>query len=30
LEAVWACLTYNVCQWIRLCWKPQQLAQAWG
>jgi transposase len=26
LEAVWACLTYNVCQWIRLCWKPQQLA----
>jgi hypothetical protein len=28
LEAVWACLTYNVCQWIRLCWKPQQLAQA--
>jgi hypothetical protein len=30
LEAVWACLTYNICQWIRLCWKPQQLAQAWG
>jgi len=28
LEAVWACLTYNICQWIRLCWKPQQLAQA--
>jgi transposase len=27
LEAVWACLTYNICQWIRLCWKPQQLAQ---
>jgi transposase len=26
LEAVWACLTYNVCQWIRLCWKPPQLA----
>ena len=26
LEALWACLTYNVCQWIRLCWKPQQLA----
>jgi len=26
LEAVWACLTYNICQWIRLCWKPQQLA----
>jgi len=28
LEAMWACLTYNICQWIRLCWKPQQLAQA--
>jgi transposase len=28
LEALWACLTYNVCQWIRLCWKPQGLAQA--
>ena len=28
LEAVWACLTYNICQWIRLCWKPQQLAHA--
>jgi len=26
LEAVWACLTYNICQWIRLCWNPQQLA----
>ena len=30
LETVWTCLTYNICQWIRLCWKPQQLAQAWG
>lgn len=28
LESLWACLTYNVCQWIRLCWKPQRLAQA--
>src|SRR6266542_503692 len=28
LEALWACLTYNVCQWIRLCWKPQRLAHA--
>jgi transposase len=28
LEAVWACLTYNICQWIRLCWKPRQLAPA--
>jgi transposase len=26
LEALWACLTYNICQWIRLCWKPQHLA----
>jgi transposase len=25
-EALWACLTYNICQWIRLCWNPQQLA----
>jgi transposase len=28
MEALWACLTYNVCQWIRLCWKPRRLAQA--
>jgi len=28
LESLWACLTYNICQWIRLCWKPQQLASA--
>jgi len=28
LEAVWVCLTYNVSQWIRLCWKPQRLVQA--
>ncbi len=28
LEALWACLTYNICQWIRLCWKPRKLAQA--
>ncbi len=27
LEVLWACLTYNICQWIRLCWKPQRLAQ---
>ena len=27
LETMWACLTYNICQWIRLCWKPQRLAQ---
>lgn len=23
IEALWACLTYNIQQWIRLCWKPQ-------
>jgi len=22
MEALWACLTYNVQQWIRLCWRP--------
>jgi hypothetical protein len=22
LEALWACLTYNIQQWIRLCWLP--------
>ena len=27
LETLWACLTYNICQWIRLCWKPQRLAR---
>jgi transposase len=26
VEALWACLTYNICQWIRLCWRPQRLA----
>lgn len=24
LEALWACLTYNVQQWIRLCWRPSR------
>jgi len=28
LESLWACLTYNICQWIRLCWKPRRLVQA--
>jgi transposase len=28
VEALWACLTYNICQWIRLCWRPQRWAQA--
>jgi transposase len=27
MEAVWACLTYNIQQWIRLCWRPR-LAKA--
>lgn len=22
IEALWACLTYNIKQWIRLCWMP--------
>ena len=22
METVWACLTYNISQWIRLCWQP--------
>jgi transposase len=24
MEALWACLTYNIQQWIRLVWRPQQ------
>jgi transposase len=28
LEALWACLTYKICQWIRLCWKPERQAEA--
>jgi transposase len=27
MEALWACLTYNICQWIRLCWRPRQAVQ---
>lgn len=27
MEALWACLTYNINQWIRLCWRPR-LAKA--
>jgi len=23
MEVFWACLTYNIKQWIRLCWMPQ-------
>ena len=30
LEALWACLTYNIQQWIRLVWRPQRpMASAW-
>jgi transposase len=25
IEALWACLAYNICQWIRLCWRPKQV-----
>jgi transposase len=27
-ESIWACLTHNIQQWIRLCWRPQFEAQA--
>jgi hypothetical protein len=27
MEALWTCLTYNIQQWIRLCWRPK-LAKA--
>jgi transposase len=23
MEALWVCLTYNIQQWIRLCWRPK-------
>lgn len=23
MESLWVCLTYNICQWIRLCWRKQ-------
>lgn len=26
IETMWACLAYNVKQWIRLCWRKQQTA----
>jgi transposase len=26
-EALWACLTYNVMQWIRFCWRPRLASQ---
>jgi hypothetical protein len=26
IEAQWVCLTYNIQQWIRLCWKTRRLA----
>ncbi len=27
-ECLWACLTYNIQQWIRLCWRPRTDAVA--
>jgi len=30
MEAVWACLSYNIRQWIRLRWKPQLAATLAG
>lgn len=29
-EALWVGITYNIKQWIRLCWKPAQMAKATG
>jgi hypothetical protein len=23
MEVLWACLTYNIKQWVRLCWRPR-------
>ena len=28
MEAVWACLTYNVMQWIRLSWRKDEVRMA--
>ena len=25
IEALWICLTYNIQQWLRLCWRSKQL-----
>jgi hypothetical protein len=25
-ELLWACLTYNVMQWIRIIWRPAVMA----
>jgi transposase len=24
MESLWVCLTYNICQWIRLCWRKER------
>jgi len=26
MESLWVCLAYNICQWIRLCWRKQNAA----
>ena len=28
LEAIWACVTYNIQQWIRITWRPKFAAAA--
>jgi len=28
MESMWVCLTYNICQWIRLCWRKQKAIAA--
>lgn len=30
VEALWACLTYNIKLWIRRCWKPRLLTEMEG
>lgn len=26
MESIWVCLTYNICQWIRICWRKDNIA----
>jgi len=30
IETLWVCMTYNIQQWIRLCWRPQWQAATSG
>jgi transposase len=25
MESIWVCLTYNICQWIRICWRKDNI-----